>query len=307
MIPLWKGIANAWDCDEMGHMNVRVYAEKAQEGWGLFAAAINMGHAFRAKSPSTLIPSEQHIRFIKEALPGFPLSMHGCVLEWDETSVLLYQEMRHGDGTPAAAFRTRLTHAEAKSGKPFGWSSSSRKALDALIDTPPDQTAPRGIDITQKPLTNEAATLEAVSACDAPQIGMGMVPPQHCDVNGRMLPSWFIGRISDSVPNLLHDWRQSIVAKEKNLKIGAAVVEYRLIFRRWPRPGSRFVAHSSLGNVSEKTQTLIHWVLDPDTGAAWCTAEAVALTFDLTKRKTIPASKDHIQALEAFAPRGLQL
>ena len=38
MIPLWSGIANTWDCDEMGHMNVRVYVEKAMEGLGSLRA-----------------------------------------------------------------------------------------------------------------------------------------------------------------------------------------------------------------------------------------------------------------------------
>ena len=108
MIPLWKGNVNAWDCDEMGHANVRIYAEKAVEGFGSFAAAIAMPHAFRAGSPSTLIPVDQHIRYIREATSGVPLTMTGCVLSWDENSVVLYQDIRHFDGRPAAAFRTRL-------------------------------------------------------------------------------------------------------------------------------------------------------------------------------------------------------
>jgi acyl-CoA thioester hydrolase len=32
VIPLWQGSCNQWDCDEMGHMNVRVYVEKQLEG-----------------------------------------------------------------------------------------------------------------------------------------------------------------------------------------------------------------------------------------------------------------------------------
>ncbi|MEL6377746.1 MAG: thioesterase family protein, partial [Pseudomonadota bacterium] len=105
MIPLWRGIPNTWDCDEMGHMNVRVYVEKAMEGLGTFAGAIHMPRAFHANALSTLVPSEHHIRYIREAHAGAPLTMTGCVLEWDETSALIYQDMRHGDGRPAAAFR----------------------------------------------------------------------------------------------------------------------------------------------------------------------------------------------------------
>ena len=70
MIPLWKGNVNAWDCDEMGHANVRIYAEKAVEGFGSFAAAIAMTHAFRAGSPSTLIPVDQHIRCLLYTSPS---------------------------------------------------------------------------------------------------------------------------------------------------------------------------------------------------------------------------------------------
>ena len=116
MIPLWSGIANTWDCDEMGHMNVRVYVEKAMEGLGNFAGAIGISHAFKPGAPSTLQPVEHHIRYIREAHAGAPLVMTGCVLEWDETSALIYQDMRHGDGRPAAAFRTRVRHVDAERG-----------------------------------------------------------------------------------------------------------------------------------------------------------------------------------------------
>lgn len=307
MIPLWQGSANTWDCDEMGHMNVRVYVEKAMEGLGRFAAAIHIPHAYRADGLSTLIPTEHHIRYIREVLPGRPLIMSGCVLEWDETSVLLYQDIRHADGRPAAAFRTRLIHVESKSGKAFPWSRKSREALEALTDTPPDDTKPRGLDLSVTPLPVKQATMETVQNVGAPEIGSGMIPPQHCDIHGRMLAPWFMGRLSDSVPNLLFQWRSDVAAKSKAEKMGGAVLEYRLIYRKWPRAGDRFVVHSSFASVAEKTHSLAHWMLDPDTGEAWMTSEAVAVTFDLTTRKVIPTPPEQMQLLEKIAPRGLSI
>ena len=119
MIPLWRGIANTWDCDEMGHMNVRVYVEKEMEGLGSFAGAIQMPRALHANAPSTLLPAAHHIRYIREAHPGKPLTITACVLERAETTALIYHDMRHGDGGPAAAFRTRVIHVDATTGKPF--------------------------------------------------------------------------------------------------------------------------------------------------------------------------------------------
>ena len=307
MIPLWSGIANTWDCDEMGHMNVRVYVEKAMEGLGTFAGAIQMPHAFHANATSTLTVAEHHIRYIREAHPGRPLTMTGCVLEWDETSALIYQDMRHGDGSAAAAFRTRVVHVEAKTGKPFPWSTRSRAQLEALTETPPDDTRPRGLDPTAAPTPTSMATLQQVESCGAPEIGRGLFVPRETDIFNRVAAPWFMGRISDSVPTLLHDWRSKVAASQTDARMGGAVLEYRLIYRKWPRAGDRYVIHTSLADVAEKTHSLSHWMLDPDTGDAWITSEAVAVTFDLDKRKVIPTPPDQLAELEKLAPRGLRL
>ncbi|MEM7662677.1 MAG: thioesterase family protein [Pseudomonadota bacterium] len=307
MITVWQGSANTWDCDEMGHMNVRVYIEKAMEGIGTLAHHIAMPHAYREDTPSTLIPVDQHIRFMREVRPGRPLRMEACVLETTETDTTVFQGLFHGDGTPAAAFRTRLTHAETKSGKPFPWSARSREALANLIDTPPKTMAPRSIDPKADVLVGKKATLAAPIKARAPQIGMGTVPSEHCDPHGRMKAAWFMGRISDSVPNLLAEWRESVANAANGARMGAAVLEYRLVYRKWPRMGDRFVVHSSLANADEKTHTLVHWMLDPESGDTWLTSEAVAVTFDLDTRKVIPTPPDRIVELENIAPRGLTI
>ncbi|MEO0549154.1 MAG: thioesterase family protein [Pseudomonadota bacterium] len=307
MIPLWKGSTNSWDCDEMGHMNVRVYVEKAMEGLGELAAALHMPHAFKPNATSTLLIGEQHIRFIRESRAGEPLTMTGCVLEWDETSALLYQEMNHRDGRTAAAFRTRVFHVAAKTGLQFPWSTRSRAQLEALIDTPPDSTKPRSLNPDEAPLPPQDAHMRTVKKVGAPEIGRGLVPARHCDVHGRMEASHFIGRLSDSVPNLLYDWRKAVAASHDVTETGSAVLEYRLIYRKWPRAGDRFVIHSSLADSTEKTHALAHWVLDPESGDAWLTCVAIAVAFDLEKRKIIPSPPGHLEQLQEIAPAGLGL
>ncbi|MEL6754930.1 MAG: thioesterase family protein, partial [Pseudomonadota bacterium] len=114
-------------------------------------------------------------------------------------------------------------------------------------------------------------------------------------------------RISDSVPTLLHEWRSKVAASKDGAQVGSAVLEYRLIYRKWPRAGDRFVIHTSLADVAGKTHSLSHWMLDPDSGDAYITTQAVAVTFDLETRKTIPAPPEQIEELERLAPRGLVL
>lgn len=307
MITLWQGSANQWDCDEMGHMNVRIYIEKAIEGLGVFAHAIHMPHAFQTDALSTLIPVDQHIRFIREVHPGRPIVMQGCVLEIGQSDLVLYQELRHADGAAAAALRTRLVHAVAKSGKPFAWSARTRRALETLKGAPPEDTAPRSIPPDRPTRPSAEATRAHALASNAPRIGLGTVPAHHCDSHGRMRPEWFMGRISDSVPNLLHDWRRNVAEAAGGARMGAAVVEYRLLYRAYPRAGDSFEAYSALNRAEEKVHSLVHWLVDPVTGRPWLTSEAVAVTFDLDTRKIIKAQPEHIEKLKQIAPSGLAL
>ncbi|MDP1964510.1 MAG: thioesterase family protein, partial [Reyranella sp.] len=69
-IEIWRGGVNTWECDEMGHMNVRFYVTRAMEGLVGLAAALGLPHAFTQEAGSTLIVGEQHIRFLREAHAG---------------------------------------------------------------------------------------------------------------------------------------------------------------------------------------------------------------------------------------------
>jgi len=79
-IEIWRGGVNTWECDEMGHMNVRFYVARAMEGLVGLAAALGLPHAFAAHAGATLLVREQHIRFLREARAGAALHMTGGVV-----------------------------------------------------------------------------------------------------------------------------------------------------------------------------------------------------------------------------------
>ena len=307
MIPLWQGSCNQWDCDEMGHMNVRIYVEKQLEGLVAFAHELAMPEAFRQNSPSTIVPVDQHIRFVREVLPGKPISMQGCVLEYGECDAVIYQELRHTDGALAAAFRTRIKHIDTAEGEPFPWTGKTRARMEALKGTTPEEALPRSFDPEKPGMAVSQITMGHVASVGAPRIGMGAVPPGHCGVHGWMEPSWFIGRLSDMVPNLLYDWRMRVGTTSGGKRMGAAVLEYRLRYHRFPSAGDRFIAHSSFGGVNGKTHSLVHWVMDPASGKPWATSEVVAITLDLDARKAVAAPPEMLGELERIAPRGLSI
>jgi acyl-CoA thioester hydrolase len=309
VIELYRGSINTWECDEMGHMNVRFYVAKAMEGLAEFAHVVGLGHAFRANAQSTLRPRDQHIRFIKEAHAGAPFTMTGCVLEVQDNSVLIYQQITHATGEPCAAIRTWVDHVDVSSGVAFAWTGAARAKLEALKDAAPTACAPRSIDLSVAP--RATATMADADAINAPVIGRGVVLPQHLDLTGRMMPEFFLGRVSDSIAHLLRPWREKVgkeaEARGETVKLGGAVLEYRLVYRRWPRAGDRFVIRSSGGFQKEKTHSFVHWLIDPDSGEAWCTTEAVAVVLNLVTRKIMPATAELQASLKEVAPKGLSV
>ena len=313
MIELYRGIANTWECDEMGHMNVRFYVNRQMEGLHILAHAIGLPQLFRPKNSSTLVPLDQHIRYMREIHAGKPVYMVGGVLEVGEDEVLLYQELRHTvSDLPSASFRTRVRHVESTTLKGFPWSEATLEKFEQLrIHEPPKETAPRSVDLTKAPLPHSEISSQIAEDFGVKVIGRGAIPHYHCDTHGRIHPEYFIGRISDSVPNLLGPWRDQI-GKDASTdadqrRTGGAVLEFRIIYRDWPKAGDLFELRSSLGALKPKVHSLVHWILNPATGKPWATAEAYAVTFDLDTRKVIEADPTHMDALEKFAAKGLRL
>jgi acyl-CoA thioester hydrolase len=107
-----------------------------------------------------------------------------------------------------------------------------------------------------------------------------------------MRPEVIVGRVSDGVPGLGAVLRAGSGedASERPSGIGGAVLEYRIAYLAWPRAGDRYVIRSGLAAVGDKTHHYVHWMLDPETGRAWGSSEAVAITLDLAARRIVPIS-----------------
>jgi acyl-CoA thioester hydrolase len=289
LAPLYQGSVNTWECDEGGHLNVRFHLERAMIGLAHMALALEMPRAFTPTAGATLVPYDIHIRFLKEARPGAPLVMHGGVVRFGENDATLCLDMRHADGAPASCFTIKVAHAQTRDFRAFSWSSRSRLAAQRLQIALPAHAAPRSVDLARAPVPN--ASRQQALALGATRIGASLISPDQCDAFGRLRGEHFFGRTSDSVPNLLASWRKEAAAAAGAEPAGA-VVEARLVIRRWPRAGDLIELLTGVAEVGEKTQRLVHWLCDPESGELWASLEAVALTFDVATRKAITPTEE---------------
>jgi acyl-CoA thioester hydrolase len=306
-VEIWRGGVNTWDCDEMGHMNVRHYVARAQEGLIALAAELGLANAFSPHANATLLVREHHIRFLREAHAGAPLTMYGGVIEMGESEARLLQLLVHpASGELAATFQTTVVHATPREGQAFPWPKVARERAEALRVEVPEKARARGIDLS--PFT-PTASLARAQAFELSRIGLGGLLPSDCDVYGRMRAEQFIGRVSDGIGAFIHPFRDIIVdhADPKPVRYGGAVLEYRIVYLAWPRAGDRVELRSGLIGTDARTMRMAHWMLDPATGEAWGTSEAVAITFDLDARKVVPVAEAARTALSARQIKDLAL
>jgi acyl-CoA thioester hydrolase len=301
-IEVWRGSVASWECDQMGHLNVGFYVAKSMEALAGLAAEMAMPGAFAATAEATVIVREQHIRFLREARPGAPLSMTGGVIEMDEAEARLMLVMRHHDGELAASFQTRVAHATARDGRAFPWPDRIRARGEALAMEVPEKAAPRSIGLA--PVETQASLARA-DELGLRRTGLGVIGAGDCDAYGRMRTEQFMHRLSDAVPHVFAGRRPG--NGEGGLKIGGAALEYRLIHHAWPRAGDRLELRSGSAGGDARFRRLVHWLLDPDTGRPWGSAEAIAVSFDLETRKLITLSNEELARVEADAVKGLSL
>ena len=307
-VEVWRGGVNTWECDEMGHLNVRHWVAKATEGLAGLAGELGMPDAFQPTATATLLLREHHIRFLREAKPGAPLHMLGSVTSATEDEAWLLLQLIHSNtDEPAGTFQVRVAHVSPDSGRPFPWPTRVRARLAQLTAEPPSHARPRSLSLEP---VEPAAALDAAERLGLRSIGRGTIDGGQVDVFGRMRAEQFIGRVSDGVAGLVRPIREAV---ERSLesgspgRMGGAVLEYRMLYLAWPQAGDHVLLRSGLAGVDGRTQRLVHWMLDPVSGRAWGSAEAVAINMDLDARRAAPISERVQAALRPLVVPGLTL
>ena len=81
----YRGLVHQWNCDHMGHMNVRHYFGRANDGLAVMLLQLGLPPRVLAERGLVLRARDQHLRFSKELRPGAGFSLHaGAVSESPE-------------------------------------------------------------------------------------------------------------------------------------------------------------------------------------------------------------------------------
>ena len=289
MITVYRNSVQSWEIDQMGHMNVQFYFEKALQGcvvlWnklGINGQAVELGN-------TDLSLARAHIRFLKEQKPGAPFFLKAGIVEFGDTEVKLYLEMIETiTQQPVAAFNfqflwTIKPSVEVKQ-------NFSKVFEDLKVDIPSyGQT--RGLSLEKEPLLSlsQASQKNMIDSFEA------VILLRQCDNRSKIKPSAYMGIVSDSTPHLLA--YTGTIDENGMTNIGSAALEYKFDFFEYVPLGAHLKTKSGVQSLSNKTFVWKHWIFNVDTGKPVSLASAVAVTMDLEARKSIPIPLEMSEAL----------
>lgn len=301
MQEIYRSSVQTWESDQMGHMNVQFYLDKAQAGLATLGHYIGLGPRLLKEKGWVLTSRDHHVRFLREQRPGAPFFIRGGVVEAHADHFVIYEEMVNTvSNDVAATFRAEAVLVEGATRKPLSFPKEAIAKAEEVKTEIPAHGAFRGLEMTPP---RAAPTLAEAEKSGMIRTYMGEVMPDWCDAHGYMTKRHFMGVVSDSIPNLLAQTRGD--DRSANTKTGGAALEYRFVYRGKPKEGDLLTLRSGLKTVTDKTYTWCHWLFDTETGEAIATAEAVAIALDLEARKSIPIPPEMKAQLEKLVIEGL--
>lgn len=285
LLPVYAGSVNRWECDENDHLNVRFFAHKMQQTlqYGLIESGIATQDTVNQLCRSV---TNQHMRHQAEARIAVPMTGLFGVIEADAQHLRVLTELRN-----SATETVLATYVMDLSGD-FTTNGSANNLELAIC---PDYAQPRGIEPAPFYLADESADQLIARGCAV--IGRGVIQPDECDADGFMQMFMYMGRNSDSMPNLFARFEGEERGKGV---VGGAVLEYRMNRFGHLHRGSRYQLLSGIKSLSEKLQHFVHVLFDVDTGQMVSGSEALAISMDLVERKSIAIPAERRKLMQAL-------
>lgn len=299
----YRGSVAQWECDMMGHMNVRYYFAKCDQATRIAGLKLGISPSFSRDTGIELVVTDHHVRFLREQHAGSGLGVRQGVIELSDTQVRLYQEIYNTlTGEIATTFITTAEPRHIADDTSAEWPDAAANAADIYGTEIPAYALPRSLSL--EPGQDD------ISLAKADELGLyesscGVIAPTFCDSGGRIRSSYLIGHIADGVVNMSQEFRTRGFIDDPDRRIGGAVLEYRLIYRNRPREGTVFTVRTGLAEVMEKTNRFVTWMLDLETGAPILSAVSVGLSFDLDTRKVVTPPPEALAAMRKKQTPGL--
>ncbi|MCF8466463.1 MAG: thioesterase family protein [Sneathiella sp.] len=283
LIPCYRGAVEAWECDQMGHMNVQFYMSKGSDAFGHFQNALGLSPALIREAKKGLRFKTLRIQYKSEVHAGAVL--HGfCGMRKVEGDILhgFIHLFDTAQDRLSAAYEFTAQFTDYVTDEPLPLPDFVKVSAEALCDAHPDlyQPAPfAGNMMPRKPLAN------MFESCRS------SVDVWQCDMFNHIEMRHVVGYFSDAATHIIGAiglTRGEI--KRRNL--GSAALDYYTEFHAPIKMSAPIVLKSGLMGAEGKIFRFGHNLVNVDSGEIAVTTTVLGCYFDMTARKSVPLPEE---------------
>ena len=287
---IYKNSVQLHEIDNLGHMNVQYYLKHCLDSCILNLKINNLISNNSNKEESFLL-EKVNIRYLNEQRLGAPFSINFYISKIENDKILILQEMENLETTKISStfilsFKIRKQIKMIKN-----------KFENFLMDYPNKFKIAPSYAVIKGLLNINKLKLSYEKLLDYPKIFntfCGIAKNKDSNNSDTLDAADYMGIVSASVPNLLMMSNHSI----SKTNIGGAAVEYEFYFYEFVKMGTCIKLLSGLRNIKNKTYIWSHWLIDINKEKILAEANAVIVTMDLKKRKSVQIPNKMKVALE---------
>jgi len=298
----WAGECSAWECDELGHLNMRHYVYKTAQARAGLIIRMGLPEAFKKDATSSIRVKDFHIKYQGEARPGDPLKIESGVISLQEDTAKLCHIMYHADGRIAATVVEIIEHVYLREMSKFNWPSRVRENIETFTVQLPARAKPRNIDLTAPQTGMSLSELHDLGLTTS---GAGVFGPEETDNTGGVTPQAFFGRTTSSIGWYNEGWPE--ISDPEYRKGGgmAALLEARTVFHSWPEAGDAYAYVPGFLGANTYTRNILHNLLNPITGQSYMSTIAVACLFNTKTRSLVKTTPEQVELVNKAMIVGL--
>jgi acyl-CoA thioester hydrolase len=294
LIAGYQGVAQSWECDLMGHLNVSFYFGRSSDQAFFTRHALAMSPSqMRAQNIGT-VALEEHVRFHREVASGGTMIGRSAPTEIGEKTMTIHQEFRDSEANLFCTFKTRIGHFDTAARRLVPWREATLEAAHKYQITQPDFSAPKFLSGNGRvpAITREQTQAEGFVRC-----GGAGVNSWECDQFGHMNTMFYARRLTEAAP---HMWRAMGHDLLDGMRqgLGSVVGEICLSYLAEVREGDILETYSSIREVNEKTVLIEHRLFNAETGELSALARLRVVHFNLTTRRAQKWPDDMRQTIE---------
>lgn len=298
----WAGECSAWECDDLGHLNMRHYVIKAEQARRHLIIQLGLSGAFKIGAASSVRVRDLHIKYQGEARPGDPLRIDSAIISLDEDTAQLCHYMTHRSGKIAATIVETIEHIYLREQRAFPWPSRVHRAAPDFTAELPAPAKARTLDLSR---VHVGPSRETLTGHGLAPVGAGVFEAAEVDNTGYVAMGAMFGRGTSTVGWASNGWPEFEDETYAARGLSAALLEARAVYHRRPQQGDAYDYTPALISADAYTRTILHNFTNPVNGESWMTMEAAGCKFDLNARKLIKADADDLALLGQRMTEGL--